>query len=101
MIDGSLVDNIIEKRVAEGNFHKIELQMSDKQFDYFYDDLDTESAHDLLRTYLDSKADDGRPENIGYKYDSNSHIIRITADLRYIGNNHTEYMNRHRDSTFD
>ena len=94
-----LTDSIIEKRVTDigEGVHRVELLINEKEFEDLYDDLDMEAASDMIRIYLDTKADDGRPENISYNWEKGKHIVSVTADLRYTGNSHTEFINRHRD----
>ena len=89
-----LVDSILERRIVDDGLHKIELIINEEQFNKFYDDVDEGSVQDMVRTYLDEKADDGRPHDISFEFDNFKHIIKVNANLQYLGNDYSDYKNR-------
>ncbi|KNF09501.1 hypothetical protein CLPU_3c02810 [Gottschalkia purinilytica] len=87
-----MLNSIKETRIREDNgLHRITLEVPEKDFFEAYDEVDEHSAYDLLKQYLLYREDDGRPKNVDINYNKNSHIVTITTELHYLGNDHTDY----------
>lgn len=89
------MDNIFEQRnkLEDGNY-SLSLKVSDSAYFDIYENIDTESAKDLLRNYLNSNSDDARFENVNINYNKNEHLVNIKAKLNYNNNMHTDYQQR-------
>jgi hypothetical protein len=87
-----MLNSILETRTAEDGLYNITLRINEDEYFSVYDYLDNEDASELLENYLKYRADDGRPKNIKLKHNKNEHIVTITADLHYLGNEKTEDM---------
>lgn len=89
------MDNIFEQRnkLEDGNYN-LSLKVSDSAYFDIYENIDTESAKDLLRNYLNSNSDDARFENVNINYNKNEHLVNIKAKLNYNNNMHTDYQQK-------
>lgn len=84
------LENIIEKRVVNNGKHSLVLEMTSdifKNFDYEYSD---EIAAQIVNQHLYNNNDDGKASNTNIEL-TDSNLVRIYADISYIGNNHTNY----------
>ncbi|KXZ39834.1 hypothetical protein SAMN05661008_00945 [Alkalithermobacter thermoalcaliphilus JW-YL-7 = DSM 7308] len=87
-----MLNGVVEIRERKNNnLYNLTLEIPDKRYFEVYEDINEENALDIVNRYLISKQDDARPQNIKIKYDQNSHLIRLTTDLYYLGNDHTDY----------
>ena len=89
------MDNMREmrNRLDNGKYN-LTLEIAEGSYFEIYDNVDLKSGEDLVRNYLRSNSDDGRFNNIEIKYNENRHIIKVTAELDYDNNDHTDYYNR-------
>lgn len=87
--------NEMRNRLGDGKYN-LTLEVAAPAYFDVYDDVDTKSGEDLVRNYLRSNADDGCFENIEIKYNKARNTVRVTADLNYDNNHHTDYSNRGR-----
>lgn len=67
------------------------LEISKEEFFKNYGGYDLERAKTLVNQHLKHHGDDGRPKNINIQKSGPDNIIRITADLNYLDNDHTGY----------
>ena len=90
--DGKLImyNSIIERRFVDEGVHNITLEIPANEYKSIYDDYDNEIASEILNYHLQYRGDDGRPSNIEIEYEENN-IVRISATVNYLGNDHTEY----------
>ena len=89
------MDNMKEMRnkVQDGKYN-LTLEVSEGAYFGTYNDVDTKSGEDLVRNYLRSNSDDACFNDIKIKYNKNRHTVRVTAELNYDNNGHTDYSNR-------
>ena len=89
------MDNMKEMRnkVQDGKYN-LTLEVAEGAYFGTYDDVDTKSGEDLVRNYLRSNSDDARFNDIKIKYNKNRHTVRVTAELNYDNNTHTDNSNR-------
>lgn len=83
-------DNIIEKRKVDNGKHSLVLEMSREEYSKTYDQYNNEIASEIVETHLINRGDDGRPSDVKIQ-DEDSNIIRIHANVNYLGNDHTGY----------
>ncbi|MGF7056570.1 hypothetical protein [Brassicibacter mesophilus] len=87
-----MLNSIREIRVRnKKDLYNLMLEVPEKEFFQVYDDANKESAQDLIKQYLVYRQDDARPENIEIEYDRNKHIVSLSSELHYLGNDHTDY----------
>ena len=86
-----MLNSVLETRSLHNGMYKILLEIPEKEYEYVYDDYNSEIASEFLTYYLENRNDDGRPSNIKIEHDKDAHIVRITADLDYLENEHTSY----------
>lgn len=84
-------DNIIEKRKVNNGKHSLVLEMSREEYDRSYNQYNNEIASEIVESHLLNRGDDGRPSNVKIKNEENNDIIKIHANLSYLGNDHTDY----------
>lgn len=91
------MDNMREmrNRLDNGKYN-LTLEIAEGAYFGIYDNVDLKSGEDLVRNYLRSNSDDARFNNIEIKYNENRHTVRVTAELDYENNDHTDYTNRGR-----
>ena len=85
-----MLSSIRENRIRRNELYEITLQISEEEYFNVYDDISIIAAKEILDNHLTYHQDDGRPKNIDIKHNKNGHIVNITADLHYLGNNHSE-----------
>lgn len=85
------LDNIVEKRKVDNGQHRMTLEISAEEFNRTYNELNKDIATEIVRNHLYNREDDGRPSNIKIEEQKNDGIIRISADINYLGNDHTDY----------
>lgn len=83
----------MRRKDAEG-LYNLTIEVSEKDFFEIYEDTDNNTADTLIRQYLANIQDDARFENVKIHHNKNRHTIRITTDLHYLGNEHTDYTQR-------
>lgn len=86
-----MYDNIIERRIVDEGRHSVVLEISADEYNQIYDRYNDEIALEILNNHLQHRSDDGRPEHVHIQRDSNSNIVKIFADIEYLGNDHTAY----------
>ena len=84
-------DNIIERRKVKKGQHKMILELSSEEYRRTYDSYSNDVAQEIVNTYLNNRGDDGRPSNIRMEKTDEGNIIKIHADLNYLGNDHSTY----------
>ena len=91
------MDNMREMRnKLDNGKYNLTLEIAEGAYFGIYDNVDLKSGEDLVRNYLRSNSDDARFNNIEIKYNENIHTVRVTAELVYDNNEHTDYTNRGR-----
>ncbi|SCG83070.1 hypothetical protein DW1_1499 [Proteiniborus sp. DW1] len=80
----------IRTRDKDG-IYTLTLEIPEKEFFLVYNDVDNESANDLLKQYLIFRQDDARLTSVDIKHDKNNHMINVVSELNYLGNDHTDY----------
>ena len=96
-LGGKIMDNMREMRSkVEDGVYNLTLEVADRAYFGTYNDVDIKSGEDLVRNYLRSNSDDANFNDIKIKYNKNRHTVRVTAELNYNNNDHTDYYNRGR-----
>ena len=91
------MDNMREMRnKLDNGKYNLTLEIAEGAYFGIYDNVDLKSGEDLVRNYLRSNSDDARFNNIEIKYNENRHMVKVTAELDYENNDHTDYTNRGR-----
>lgn len=91
------MDNMREMRnKLDNGKYNLTLEIAEGAYFGIYDNVDLKSGEDLVRNYLRSNSDDAHFNNIEIKYNENRHTVRVTAELDYENNDHTDYTNRGR-----
>ncbi len=86
-----LYNNIIEKRTVNGGQHKAVLEISAQDYNQVFDEYNNEVATEIIKHHLVNRGDDGRVTDVQIKHENDSDIIRIYANINYLGNDHTGY----------
>ena len=84
-------DNIIEKRKVKDGIHSLVLEISADEYRKDYDEYEADYALNILERHLENRNDDGRPSDVRIDYDSKNGIVKIFANIHYLGNEHTNY----------
>lgn len=84
-------DNIIETRSVEDGRHSLMLEVAMDEYKKDYDDYNADHAFNILERHLEHTGDDGKPSNIEIDYDEENNLVKIFAQLDYLGNDHTDY----------
>ncbi|MGI6113138.1 MAG: hypothetical protein ACOYEJ_03330 [Mahellales bacterium] len=79
----------IRQRTRDG--YRVILEIPEKEYTKIYEDFNPETASKIMANYLQHRNDDARPSNIHIAHDRNRHIVNITADLKILGNERTDY----------
>lgn len=85
------LNNIIEKRKVDKGNHSLTLEISKSEFDKIMTGNIEDTAFNLVESHLKNREDDGRASNVNLDYDINNKIVKIHADVEYLGNKHTDY----------
>lgn len=85
-----LFNSIREKRIQRDGQYELTLQIPETEYFNAYDSVKAEAASEILANYLRLKQDDGRVGDVNISHNKNGHIIKITTELHYMGNDHTE-----------
>lgn len=85
------LDNIIEKRKVNDGIHSLVLEISADEYRKDYDEYEADYALNILERHLENRNDDGRPSDVRIDYDSKNDIVKIFANIHYLGNEHTNY----------
>lgn len=87
-----LFNNIKERRMVENGVHRTVLEMTTSDFNKVYENQYTnEIASEIITNHLGRRGDDGRPSDIKIEPNENEGIVRIYANINYLGNDHTRY----------
>ena len=87
-----MLNRIRETRTRdEKGIYTLTLEIPEKEFFLVYNDVDNESANDLLKQYLIFRQDDARLATVDINHDRNNHMINVVSELNYLGNDHTDY----------
>ncbi len=87
-----MLNRIRETRTRdEDGIYTLTLEIPEKEFFLVYNDVDNESANDLLKQYLVFRQDDARLATVDIKHDKNNHMVNVVSELNYLGNDHTDY----------
>lgn len=84
-------ENIIERRKVDEGLHSLVLEISADEYKKDYDEYSDDIASNILQEHLENRGDDGIPSDVKIHYDSNNNIVRISANVHYLGNDHTRY----------
>lgn len=85
-----VLNTIRERRIERDGLYEVTLQMPAEEYFTVYDSISSEAATEILGNYLNYHQDDGRPKDINIKHNKNAHMVDITANLHYTGNDHTD-----------
>lgn len=85
-----LFNNIVERRIVENGNHSTILEMTTEDYEKRYRDYNEKAAEEIISTHFKRRGDDGRPTGVRIKQDSDN-IVRIYANVNYLGNDHTDY----------
>lgn len=87
-----MLNSILEKRfVNNDGLNSVILEISANEYNKFHDEYNNEIASEIISEYLEKRDDDGRPTDVQIEYDEGNNIVRIFADIHYLGNGHTYY----------
>lgn len=75
----------------EKGIYTLTLEIPEKEFFLVYNDVDKQSANDLLKQYLIFRQDDARLTSVEIEHNKNNHMINVVSELSYLGNDHTDY----------
>jgi hypothetical protein len=81
-----MFDSIRGTRTFKNGVHTLVLEIPKKVYMDFYQNIGNSDGADLLSQYLNHHQDDAIPKNIKIKYSKDDHMMRIYADLHYLGN---------------
>lgn len=84
-------NNIIEKRIVNDGMHSLVLEISKDEFDKVMTGNIEDTAFDVVARHLKNRGDDGRANNVNLDYKNGEKIVKIYANVDYLGNDHTEY----------
>lgn len=83
------MNDIVEKRAVKDGLHNIVLEISANEYKKVYDRYSNEIASEILNQHLKNVGDDGKPADIQMQYKNKDNIVRISANIHYLGNHHT------------
>jgi len=87
-----IFNNITEKRMVEIGVHRAILEITAEDYNKVYENQYTnEVATEIIKNHFERRGDDGRPTNIEIKPNEAEGIVRIYANINYLGNDHTNY----------
>ncbi|MFA5523276.1 MAG: hypothetical protein WDA24_02860 [Tissierellales bacterium] len=87
-----MLNRIRETRTRnEDGVYTLTLEIPEKEFFLVYNDVDNESANDLLKQFLVFRQDDARLATVDINHDKKNHLINVISELNYLGNDHTDY----------
>lgn len=86
-----MYNSIIERRFVDGGIHNVILEIPVDEYKNIYDEYNNEIASEIVNYHLQYRGDDGRPSDIQIRQGDKDDIIRISATVNYLGNDHTEY----------
>ncbi|MBU5437264.1 hypothetical protein KQI42_04540 [Tissierella sp. MSJ-40] len=86
-----MFNNIIEKRTVNDGLHSLVLEIAENEYKQVYDEYNDEIASKILNHHLVNRGDDGRPTDVQIHHESDSNIVKISANIHYLGNSHTTY----------
>lgn len=87
-------DNIMEKRIVNNGLHSLVLEISADEYKRDYQEYNNDYALNILEKHLENRGDDGRPSDVKIFHDKKDNIVRISANVHYLGNEHTSYRMR-------
>ncbi|CAH2214782.1 hypothetical protein [Tepidibacter aestuarii] len=79
------------RKKRENGIYDLTLEISEREYFKVYNEVDDKIADDLVQQYLVDVQDDGRFENVKIKHNKDRHTIRLTSELHYHDNDHTDY----------
>ncbi|SMB79148.1 hypothetical protein SAMN00017405_0730 [Desulfonispora thiosulfatigenes DSM 11270] len=85
-----MLNDIIEKRAVTKGLHSLVLEIPVDEYNKVYNQFNNEVATEILNHHLENRGDDGRPSDIEIQHEDNN-IVTITANVHYLGNDHTTY----------
>jgi len=87
-----MLNNIREIRTRSNKgLYNLTLEIPEKEFFQVYDDVNKESAYDIIKKYLIYREDDARPRNTEINYNKGKQIICLNSELHYLENDHSSY----------
>ncbi|MCT4509325.1 MAG: hypothetical protein N4A48_11350 [Tepidibacter sp.] len=79
------------RKKRENGIYDLTLEISEREYFKVYEDVDDKIADNLIKQYLVNVDDDARFDNVKIKHNKDRHTIRLTSELHYYGNDHTDY----------
>ncbi|WGX74960.1 hypothetical protein QJS64_12660 [Paraclostridium bifermentans] len=91
------MDNMSEmrNRLNSGNYN-LKLEIGEDTYFKAYDNVNENSAEDVVRNYLRSNADDAEFSDLEIKHNRNRHTVSVCAKLSYNNTRHTDYSKRNK-----
>ncbi|MBC8589611.1 hypothetical protein [Wansuia hejianensis] len=86
-----IYDNIIEKRIVDDGLHSLVLEIGADEYHRTYDEYSNSIANSIVNKHLKNRGDDGRVSNVRIEGKNENNIVKIYADVHYLGNDHTDY----------
>ncbi|HCJ56348.1 hypothetical protein SDC9_139978 [bioreactor metagenome] len=86
-----MYNSIIERRNVNDGRHSVVLEIPADEYNKIYDRYSDEIASEILQNHLENRGDDGRPSDVHIQHQNNSTVVRISANIDYLGNDHTEF----------
>lgn len=86
-----MYDSILERRIVNDRLHNVVLEIPVNEYNKIYDRYNDEIALEILNNHMENRGDDGRPSNVHIQHYNDSTIVKISANIDYLGNDHTTY----------
>ncbi len=79
------------RRKKENGIYDLTLEIAEKDYFETYENVDNRAAKDIMNQYLSHVQDDARFQNAKIHHNRNRHTVRLTSELHYLKNDHTDY----------
>lgn len=86
-----MYNSITEIRNVNDGQHSVVLEIPTEEYNKIYNRYSDEIASEIIRNHLENRGDDGRPSDVHIQHENNSTVVRISANVEYLGNDHTKY----------
>lgn len=91
------MDNMREMRNRLNNEdYNLILEIGENTYFKIYENINSQSAEDVVRNYLRSNADDAEFSNLQIKHHRDRHTVNVCAKLSYANDRHTDYSKRNK-----
>lgn len=89
-----MLSSIRDRRIQRDGLYELTLQIPEEDYFLAYDTITENAASEILDNFLSYHQDDGRPGDVEIKHNKNGHVVNITTELHYTGNDHTDVRRR-------